>query len=943
VTLRKEHVVLLGTAALVGYLAWSSLSSTGARTSRAKQSAPPPFAHHAAPDLALAMPEVRESDARTRELFSPPSDTEPLPPLDLVTPPRVSLVPLRPPPEPGPTPKLFGRFLRDDAKPFDAPDLFAQETAGDETADASSSTSSSAASTGATRLTSTGGTPGSGQGSSGPGSSAPASAGSASTGETHGGPELSPQERAERVAGYKKLYDWLRKVDLRFGQIRNPDRYELAKHPNEDILFVEFNPATGLPRLPGQAPVPFKRADIAEFGFADTVVNQIELRRAEFGDPLSAGEYDQAIQFGRWCLEQRLETPRALEVAEEIFRRAMPVLKEDPLPHLGLARCYEAGFQFEKAFQEYSALLGGTHGRDPLVLISMAMLEARFRMFDKAEARFAEAERYGRTQWPVQWRYGQFLLQRGRPAEAVAHLRLANQNEPSGPEYKHDRALMRADLGAALLAQGEVKEAAEWFDKSRQADPQEQRALAGLIAASLLSPGTAANGGASAISTVGELSSVGFDVLVAGALADISHHDPASAKKAKAALLLAAAADPLRAYVPWRALSYLAEITNNPEDALRYIELAYENNPTDAWTLYQRGRIHASRDDLAGAQDAFVRALDEELDFPDALAAMGDLAYRRGDNAAAERYLERSVSLDPKQSNVIALRGLNFLQLGALNDAEQTFQKALEIEHDQPTAWNGLAWCFYRKGDATAALAKLRDLDDNRRTYPEDDPHRVWARGQIGRIQDHLEKVVWTDRFERNALRNDWTVEETDGPQFTIHDGVVTLKGAFAKNGRARMWQKKPAGAFVAIEARLNVRSGTTSRVGMFVSRENARSGETQIEAEVTLSRHNDATKNMIQTRVIKRGEEKSPFTDVQGFEWKLDTPVLLRIERTGESSDTKVRLLVDGFPVLENKPMTGYGRTNMEVRAGIFAEGDTGRQVQVDIDDVQIVYREKK
>jgi hypothetical protein len=27
----------------------------------------------------------------------------------------------------------------------------------------------------------------------------------------------------------------------------------------------------------------------------------------------------------------------------------------------------------------------------------------------------------------------------------------------------------------------------------------------------------------------------------------------------------------------------------------------------------------------------------------------------------------------------------------------------------------------------------------------------------------------------------------------------------------------------------------------------------------------------------------------------------------------------------------------------GVFARGDTGRQVQVDIDDIQIIYRDKK
>jgi hypothetical protein len=93
----------------------------------------------------------------------------------------------------------------------------------------------------------------------------------------------------------------------------------------------------------------------------------------------------------------------------------------------------------------------------------------------------------------------------------------------------------------------------------------------------------------------------------------------------------------------------------------------------------------------------------------------------------------------------------------------------------------------------------------------------------------------------------------------------------------------------------------------------------------------------------MKRGEEQLPYTDVVGFEWKLDVPIVLRIERTGDSSDTRVRVLVDGFPVLEQKPMPSLSRTTAELHVGVFAEGQTGRQVHVDVDDVEIVYREKR
>jgi len=182
VALRKEHVVLTLTVVLVGYLAWSSLSGTVAPRSRSS-STPPPFVHHAAPDPKLVMPQAGNDAARARELFAPPSDTQPLPPLDLVTPPHVSLALLRPPPEPGPSTKLFGRFLRDDAKPFEAPDLFAQETAGDEAPDS-----------GATSSSGTSPTPGVPRASAAP-ASANASQTSVTAGSAAGAADLSPQEQ----------------------------------------------------------------------------------------------------------------------------------------------------------------------------------------------------------------------------------------------------------------------------------------------------------------------------------------------------------------------------------------------------------------------------------------------------------------------------------------------------------------------------------------------------------------------------------------------------------------------------------------------------------------------------------------------------------------------------------------------------------------------------
>jgi tetratricopeptide (TPR) repeat protein len=901
VALRKEQVVLVLTAAALGYLVWQSAGAAPRRPASRTAEAPE-LKRHAAPDVKLVLPAERGLDAAGgRELFAPPSDTRPLPPLDFQPPPMVALPALRPPPVPGPAPELYGRFLRTTPPLVPLPDLFAVAPEAAEADDG-----------------------------------APAALGAAASGLSgKSARELTAQERADRITAWKKLYDWYLSNDFRFGRIANEDRYHLAKRAGEPLLFVEVNPETGQPRLPGQPPVSVARNVVQEFGFADTVANQIEVKRVEFGDPLPASQYDQAIFFALSCIELRHETPRALEVAEELFARAAVALKDDPVPRLGRARVYEAGFQFEKAFQEYRSMLEGPWSKSALVLARLADLEARFRMFDKAEARMLEAERAGRTISHVQATLGRYLHSRGRSKEAVEHLRIANQQEPSAPEAKRIRAELRCDLAAALLATGDVVGAAEWFEKALQADATHPRAQAGAVSVAVVQ-GTSRGGIEGA---------QGFDQLLASGLAELAIGSPESLAKAKTLLVAATEDDPLRAALALRALSWLAEITGNPEDALRFAYNAVENDPTDAWSLYQFGRVQMGRDDLEGARESFQRALDRELDLPDALAALGDLMHRKGDWAAADKYLERATQLDPKLVGAIALRGINFLRMGDLRAAEETLEQALGIDPDHPTARNALAWCWYRKGgdeSAVEAQTRLRELDDARRSLPETDVHRAWARAQIERIQDHLEKVVWSDRFERKNLLNGWDVDERSGPQVTIHDGVVTLSGNFKENGIARIWQTKASAAFVALEARITVKTGTTARVGLFVSREQQRGGESQVEAAVAIARPNDPGKNGLQWRAMKRGEEQLPWTDVPTFDWRLDKPVTLRIERMGNAADPRIRVLFDGYPVVEGKSFPALARTS-NLFLGVFAEGQTGRQVALDVDDVEITYRKDK
>ena len=895
--IRQEQVVLIGAVALLGFLFFSGPGGATRESNRKKPA--PEFEHHRAPDVGIATPRTRSADDLERELFAPPRDTRPLPMLAFVSPQLEPLQLLRPLPAAGPEPARFGQFLRVDKAVEEAPGLFLE---------------------------------------------AEVDEGAAEAGEEFAVSEdldeslMTVEERQARLAAYKAKYDWVNIGGLHFGHIENEDRYSLFQSLDEPVKFVEVNPATGLAKFPNQEPFVFERDErLKEFAFADTVENDIELRRLEFTGALTQGQYLAGMELATHCVLNRFETPRALEVAAELYEKLAQLSADDPTAVLGLAFCAEAAFDFEEAFGIYHGLLDGNHGNHPLVLTRLAQLEARFRLTHQAEEHFRQAESFGRTSWLVQWEYGKFLLARGDVAEAHEHLKLAHKFEPTAADFQSIRAAIRTDLADSLVGLGELTEAQRLYTSALQADENEQRATAGLLNVAYLS-GEVPPADDSAADTP-ETEGAGFELLLSQGLAALNAGDHVLARER---LVQAAESDPLRAYQAWRALSHLAEVTGNGAEALDYIDRAEANDPTDVYTLFQRGRILAQNDDVEGAKTALTKALDRELELPDALAALGRLEMQTGDNEAAERYLERSVGIDGRLASAHTLRGLNALQMDRPEVARDHFDQALALDGTDPVANLGRGWCEYALGDPTEAKTLLREFEDSRRSLSEEDVYRVYANEQIANIDDWQEKVAWTDRFERQDLRNGWTTDEIASTRIDMVEGHVLLGGNFDKVGRTRLKRFFTSGDFVSLEAKLTVRADNTVRVGLFVAleqRRGARAGN-QTSAEVTLSRH--PQEKVVQYRSMRRGREDDPYIDSDVMPWADGQPVTLRLERYGESAKTAFRVLVDGVPIAERVPMPALGATTREIVVGIFAEGESGRRVNLEVDDVEIVKRER-
>lgn len=919
--IKQEQLVFVVTAALLGWWVSSDLSEGTQRGRGGGGGRAPELDAFPAPDPALALAARDDLERLPRDLFTPPRDTAPLPPLGLEAPPAVALEALWPPPAPTLAISAYSTLLRTPVTSMPSPGLFDGDAAG------------GGEGLGTTELEDLG---------------VGGGAGMVDDEEL-----LTAEERVERIASWKRLYDWIEPANggaLRFGSIVNGDRYTLSNRPDEPIEFVEVRPETGeRVHPPNFPPVLFEPERLASWALADTPPNRVSLFLARVGDQLRPGDLVEAMQMVDLCIAERHSSPGLLDMAVELAQLATRVFGEDgqadPVAVLKLAEVYEAGFRGEDAFGLYRDLLEGGQRTNAVVWARLGRLEARYRLFELAEEHLQQAIGLNGANHFARLAYGQFLLERGRGAEAVAHLQEAERREPRDSQGRALRVATRRSLGQALLAAGDPAAAAAAFARAIAADDQDPDAIAGLLAAALLAGDeeALAEAAAAAEVLVEEGAGASFDLLVASGVAALRAGNPLEARRQ---LSLAAESDPFRASEAWRALSWLAEITGHPEEASAFIEQAWQADPTDAWTLFQRARLLMAQDDLAGASQMLRQALDQELDFAQALIAMGRVAQLEGRSADAELYFERALGLDPSRAGVHARRGFNLLEQGRVEDAEASFTAALAVDRGLAAARSGLAWCAYAAGDSREALSRYGELAEFLRDPA--DPLRQYAEAQAARIVDHEAKEVWSDSFTRPSgmlLGNGWTTDIGFGPEVTLEEGSVRLAGLFETRGTVRVFREEPVDAFLSFEALVTVSAETRARVGVFLSRERvSRTSESQTLAAVRLARAfgSAAAVEPIQAEFAKQGELDNEVTDLFTTAWEPGVPLRLGIVRRGEGSETVVDLFVDGQEVMGDIPMSRLFAGTSGMRFGLMVQGDQGRTCEVTFDEVRVVRRKQ-
>lgn len=144
--------------------------------------------------------------------------------------------------------------------------------------------------------------------------------------------------------------------------------------------------------------------------------------------------------------------------------------------------------------------------------------------------------------------------------------------------------------------------------------------------------------------------------------------------------------------------------------ALELLRRALGEFPDSVELLVSLGYTRLAREEYPLAKRAFAAALETDPEHEEALAGIGESQLRLGERASAFRVFEELLELGfGSDVELMLCVGRSLVREGLLDRAERFFRLALEADSESPDACLDLAYAFYRRGDAEAALYWSRE------------------------------------------------------------------------------------------------------------------------------------------------------------------------------------------------------------------------------------------
>lgn len=124
----------------------------------------------------------------------------------------------------------------------------------------------------------------------------------------------------------------------------------------------------------------------------------------------------------------------------------------------------------------------------------------------------------------------------------------------------------------------------------------------------------------------------------------------------------------------------------------------------------EAGRLYIKKDDYAGAEDMFEKALELDPADPGLYMELEICYNKQGKFSDAERMFTKAIEIDPGNYSIYIGLGVFYRDQGNLEEAKNILNRAIGLEPDCPDAYIELAWC-YKDNTADELLKKAIELD----------------------------------------------------------------------------------------------------------------------------------------------------------------------------------------------------------------------------------------
>ncbi|MBX3464475.1 MAG: hypothetical protein KF830_15000 [Planctomycetes bacterium] len=389
-----------------------------------------------------------------------------------------------------------------------------------------------------------------------------------------------------------------------------------------------------------------------------------------------------------------------------------------------------------------------------------------------------------------------------------------------------------------------------------------------------------------------------------------------------------------------------------------WIDRALEAAPADAYAFYLRGRCLRLQGQLAAAAEALVAALRLHDDFVHAIAemasvqAMRALEGRGSDQAeaaiAARRYADRAVELVHAPAvELHEMQGMFCFGSGDPRAARAAFLAARDLAPDEPAklfSRGSLAVVDYSRGLVEDAQTVLRRMVQD---LAREEPMRVWAEATLLAIDDHAEKELLEDGFERAEVGSVWTGERDGANWAVVQDDALLFRVArISGSGELtaeRIGAVRSGKNFLAVGCTMQIGPGQPAGDGFAGLRvELARgSGAPELRVQVGV-REGKPFLRIEDGRSDGRTDAEQKALAIEGFDRLAAQQLELRVVPRGEAQSRALALQVrwNGILVHQHELKTLTGNTSTELKTVLFAQGSKGNAVDVRFDDYRLERR---